>query len=370
VSGRLRIAVVGAGNIAQQHLPVLTQHPLCDVAVLCDRDPAILAATADRFAIPGRAADVADVLRRDDLDAAFVLVSHRATVAVAGAFLDAGMPVLLEKPPGMYSNQTARLAEIQERRGTLHMVGLNRRFYASHLAARAWLGQHGPLASLTLEAHEDLTRMTTSRFLKEELPLMQRRRAYANGIHALDLIRYFGGEVAEVQALRAASVYPFPDSFGAVLRFSGAPGAGGPGDSGRSDESSGSGGPGEPRQATPAIGRVSMDFFAPGQHRFDLTTANARLESDRPFLGVTLHVRGEPSVRFEPDEDDVRFKPGFWKQDTTFLEGVRRGRQPAAPAATLVDAYQTMRLIDRICGSGETGETGETGDAGASGGAS
>jgi predicted dehydrogenase len=330
---RLRVAVVGAGNIAQQHLPVLTQHPGCEVVVLCDADPAVLAATAGRFGIAGRTGDLADVLRRDDLDAAFVLVSHRATVAVAGAFLEAGLPVLLEKPPGMYAHETAALAAIQARRGTLHTVGLNRRFYASHLAARAWLRQHGPLASLTLEAHEDLTRMTTSRFLPHELPLMQRRRAYANGIHALDLIRYFGGEVAEVSAARAAVAYPFPDSFAALLRF-------------RPPAAAGA------QEAGGAIGRVAMDFFAPGQHRFDLATGGARLISDSPFGGVTLRVRGEPEVRFEPDADDTRYKPGFWKQDSAFLEGVRLGRQPADPAATLADAYETMRLIDRICGAG------------------
>ena len=146
---RLRVAVVGAGNIAQQHLPVLTQHPGCEVVVLCDADPAVLAETAAASASAGRQ-DRRSAWRtscraaRDDLDAAFVLVSHRATVAVAGAFLEAGLPVLLEKPPGMYAHETGALAEIQARRGTLHMVGLNRRFYASHLEARAGCGSTGP----------------------------------------------------------------------------------------------------------------------------------------------------------------------------------------------------------------------------------
>ncbi|MBI3972399.1 MAG: Gfo/Idh/MocA family oxidoreductase [Chloroflexi bacterium] len=321
---RLRVAVVGAGNIAQQHLPVLTQHPLCEVAVLCDVNAAVLAATADRFGIAERITSPEALLRRDDLDAAFVLVSHRATVAVASAFIAAGIPTLLEKPPGIYSSQTAALAELQAHNGTIAMVGLNRRFYASHLAAREWLRAHGPLATLTVEAHEDLTRMTTSRFTPDELPVMMRRRAHSNGIHALDLVRYFGGEVAEVHAERAAFEHDFADSFTATLRFAGG-----------------------------AVGRVIMDFFAPGSHRFECRTVGARLTSDTSFGGVTLTVRGQPAVRFEPDEEDRRFKAGFWKQDSVFLEAVRAGRQPASPAASLADAYETMRLIDRICGDGD-----------------
>ena len=144
---------------------------------------------------------------------------------------------------------------------------------------------------------------------------MQRRRAYANGIHALDLIRYFGGEVAEVDAARAAVAYPFPEFVRGPAPVS-PPGGGQPAAAGRSAPAGG------------AIGRVAMDFFAPGQHRFDVATDGARLISDRPFGGVTLRVRGEPAVRFEPDADDTRYKPGFWKQDSAFLEGVRLGRQP------------------------------------------
>jgi predicted dehydrogenase len=50
---RLRVAVIGAGNIAQRHLPVLGGSPDCEVAVLCDANPAILAETAQRFTAPG-----------------------------------------------------------------------------------------------------------------------------------------------------------------------------------------------------------------------------------------------------------------------------------------------------------------------------
>jgi predicted dehydrogenase len=321
---RLRVAVVGAGNIARQHLPVLTHHPLCEVALLCDADPAALAGTADRFGIAGRGAGVADVLRRDDVDAAFVLVSHRATAEVAGACLAAGLPAMIEKPPGMFSAHTARLVELQARHGTIAQVGLNRRFYASHLAARAAVAAAGPLATLTVEAHEDLSRMTTGRFRPEEVALMRRRRPYANGIHALDLIRYFGGEVETVEVRRRAAAHDFPDGYAAILGL-----------------------------ASGALGRVAMDFLGPGSHRFELRTATATVTSDAPFLGATLRRRDQPAERLEPDDDDRRYKPGFWKQDTTFLEAVHAGRQPPFPAPSLADAYETMRLIDRLFGGAE-----------------
>ena len=238
---RLRVAVIGAGNIAQQHLPVLGGYPDCEVAVLCDANPAILAETAERFTAPGaalanqdppeRLTDVRAVLARDDLDAVFVLVSVLAVARVAGQFVAAGMPSFIEKPPGIASAETERLAELQQRHGTVAVVGLNRRFYSSHLEARRRLLAHGPVATVTVEAHEDLTRAVTR---DKFPPPVLRRWAYANGIHALDLLRFFGGEVAEVDAERAtvedAARNGAPDSISARLRYvSGARGARPPG---------------------------------------------------------------------------------------------------------------------------------------------
>jgi predicted dehydrogenase len=341
----LRVAVIGAGNIAQQHLPVLLAHPDCEVALLCDSDPATLARTAQRLRSMGGAegeggpqagepggadgggegelrhpelvTEVGDVLRRDDLDAAFVLVSVLAVSAVAGACLEAGLPTFVEKPPGIASAETARLAELQQRRGTVAVVGLNRRFYSSHLAARERLLALGPLATVTVEAHEDLARVSREKFP----PLVLRRWAYANGIHALDLLRFFGGEVTEVLSRQETVEGPFPDSFSALLRF-----------------------------ASGASGRAAVDWMAPGRHRFEVRGVGARATSLGGLGSTELALRGREPEVLEPDADDRRFKAGFWKQDGAFLAGVRAGRQPPFPSPSLADAHATMVLLDRLCG--------------------
>ena len=313
---RVRIAVIGAGNIAQQHLPVLTNHPDCEVAVLCDLDQATLAATAQRFGIADQTASVDAVLRRDDLDAAFVLVSVLQVANVAGACLAAGLPTFLEKPPGIYSADTAQLAELAERHGTIAMVGLNRRFYSSHQAAREHLLARGPVMTVTVEAHEDLARVSREKFP----PVVLRRWAYANGIHALDLLRFFGGDVLEVEAQRAQVENAFPDCFTAHLRF-----------------------------ANGAIGRAAVDWMAPDRHRFEVRAVGVRATSEPGFGATEVAVRGQPPATIAPDEDDRRYKPGFWKQDSAFLAGVCAGRQPVWPAPSLADAHRTMLMIDRIC---------------------
>jgi len=197
------------------------------------------------------------------------------------------------------------------------MVGLNRRFYATNLGAREALAAHGPLTTITVEAHEDLTRPSRAKFP----PQVLRRWAYANGIHALDLLRFFGGEVAEVHAFQDRYEADWPDCQTAVLRF-----------------------------ASGAHGRALVDYMAPGGHRYELRGIGIRASSSPGLEQVVLTTRGEPERRLELDADDRQYKPGFWKQDSTFLAAVQAGHQPPFPAASLADAHRTMVLIDQICG--------------------
>jgi hypothetical protein len=105
--------------------------------------------------------------------------------------------------------------------------------------------------------------------------------------------------------------------------------------------------------------RGLADHFAPGRSRFDLAVVGARATSGAGLNSTQVVTGGQPPRVLEQEEDDRRFKPGLWKQDGAFLEGVRRGRQPPWPAASLSDAYQTTRLIDRISlGAAESGAEG------------
>ena len=316
---RLRVAVIGAGNIAQQHLPVLTDHPDCEVAVLCDGNAAVLAETAQRFEIGEQAADADALLRRDDLDAVFVLVSVLQVAAVAGKFIAAGMPTFVEKPPGIYSADTARLAELAEKHGTVATVGLHRRFYSTTQAVRHRLAQQGPLATITVEAHGDFARLNRAKFP----PLVRQRWAYANGIHALDLLRFFGGEVDDIQSFQGRygryDGEAWPDCHTAMLRF-----------------------------ASGAHGRALLDHMAPGGYHYEVRCVGARATSGRSFGTAVVTVSGQPDQHLELDSQDQQYKAGFWRQDSAFLAGVRAGRQPPFPAVSLSDAHRTMQMIDQI----------------------
>jgi predicted dehydrogenase len=313
----LEIAVIGAGHIAQQHLAVLVDLPEAVVTTLVDTDPNALEETALRFGIRQRLDSHQPILEQTQPDAVFVLVSVLKVAEVAADFLHAGIPTFLEKPPGLYTIQTRELASLAKDRQVPAMVGVNRRFYSTLLNGRERLLEEGPIRSVTVEAHEDLQRIRDREKFPEEV---QCRWSAANGIHALDLLRFFGGNVAEVKASRETVEGPMSDCCTAFLRFEGG-----------------------------STGRALMDWFAPGGHRVEVRSVGATLTSD---MGSGAHIRYRDGHReqLEWDELDRQYKPGFYRQDQTFLKWVLDGGALPFPACSLEDAVGTMEMIDAIVG--------------------
>ena len=77
--------------------------------VLCEVDTGRLASVAAQFRISETRTDYRDMLARDGLDAVLVLTPPAATYGIAKDCLSAGLPTLMEKPPGMTTDCVAFL---------------------------------------------------------------------------------------------------------------------------------------------------------------------------------------------------------------------------------------------------------------------
>ena len=60
--------------------------------------------------------------------------------------------------------------------------------------------------------------------------------------------------------------------------------------------------------------------------------------------------RSRAPIALPIDDVDRRFKPGFYRQMRTFVEMVRSGAPPPAPAADLADALASMQLAAWLAG--------------------
>jgi len=95
---RVRLGVVGAGNIADLNVAGYLQHPRCDVLAVCDVDADVAKEAAERWGAPKWYADLDDLLDDPDIDAVEVLTpTHLHHDHVLDA-LDAGKHVSVQKP--------------------------------------------------------------------------------------------------------------------------------------------------------------------------------------------------------------------------------------------------------------------------------
>ena len=110
----LRIAVIGAGMMGRLHLRVAAELPTTRVVAVVDVNP-----EAERLAWLAHADWLQTLDELDDrqLDAAIVAVPTGDHARVAGALLERGVPVLLEKPIAASVEEARGLIETASRTG-------------------------------------------------------------------------------------------------------------------------------------------------------------------------------------------------------------------------------------------------------------
>lgn len=312
---KINVGVIGIGAMAIHHLDVLKSFSDVKIAALCNRSPERRNAAAARYDVSQTYADYRQMLDETELDAVFVTVNALNLVEVATGCLERGYDALIEKPPGLRSAETWKLAEIAEQNCCKAMIGLNRRFYSVVRHAQKAIDEAGPLIAITVEAPE---RITQAKALNHHPPGIIANWIFANGVHCLDLLRFLGGEITQIHTISHRWVEKTGDSFGALIEF----------ESG-------------------AMGHYISHWQTPGRWRVDLYGQDIRVYLEPLEEGYILQRNVEP-IPIEIDEVDRQFKAGVHAQNRYFIDCVKENKIPERPAATLEDAAKTMELIETI----------------------
>ena len=184
----LRVALIGGGNHSRrEHLPALaryvSEHPGgVEPVAFCDLNRDVAEAVAAEYGFGASYTDVAAMLEAERLDGCIAVTPVPVTAAVASQVVEAGVPLLMEKPPGCTPAEARRLNELVVSRNARVMVGMNRRFDPALSAAHAWRGDR-PL---------EYVRATMLRRARREKDFFME-----TGLHALDALRWLAGDVRE-----------------------------------------------------------------------------------------------------------------------------------------------------------------------------
>ena len=125
---KLKVAVIGCGNIAMSHLTAYKNNPHVEIYALCDIDEKILADRAEKFGVSRSYTDYHEMLTLDEIDAVSVCTWNAAHAECAIASLKAGKHVLCEKPMAINAEQARQMQAAADENGKLLMIGFVRRF--------------------------------------------------------------------------------------------------------------------------------------------------------------------------------------------------------------------------------------------------
>ena len=94
----LRVAIVGCGKIADQHVHAIGRIPDCSIVAVCDQEPLMAQQLAERFKIPGVFSNAQEMLKAVSPDVVHITTPPRSHYTLARECLEAGGHVYLEKP--------------------------------------------------------------------------------------------------------------------------------------------------------------------------------------------------------------------------------------------------------------------------------
>jgi virulence factor len=201
---RIRVGVVGAGNIASiAQLPTLVQRDDVELAALVSRrqDPGPL---IRRWGFGAAYGTVEDMLTAESLDAVFVLTPRSEHAHAVEACLRRDLDVFCEKPLAPSADEAERLADLADQHGRILMVDFNRRYAPVYVTGRETFGSAG----------------ATFCVAQKNRPGSEYRATFENAIHMVDLLRWYcGGEAVEVTAHAAGDDLWEEDGTAAMVRF-------------------------------------------------------------------------------------------------------------------------------------------------------
>lgn len=218
---KLRVGILGVGPIAQiAHLPALLKAYNVHLLAACDVSTEVLNAVVNRYQISRAYTHTDQFLADDDIEAIVISVAISYHTPLTLAALRAGKHVLVEKPLASTVAECEELVQTAHQTGRQLQIGCMKRFdHALESAQRfvheamgqpflvsGWSydskfhagygGAYVRSLNVPLFESQDQLRHPPQRQYSD--PVL--RKLLGHGIHIIDLLRFFGGDIVAVAA--------------------------------------------------------------------------------------------------------------------------------------------------------------------------
>ncbi len=128
-SNKIRIGIIGAGNIAQsQHIPAYLRLKDVELVAVCDLKEERAKEVAEKYGMKYSTTSINDLVALEELDAVDICAWNNAHAQAAIAAAAAGKHILCEKPMALNVQQAEEMLKASKKSGKVFMMGFVNRF--------------------------------------------------------------------------------------------------------------------------------------------------------------------------------------------------------------------------------------------------
>ena len=196
---RLKLAIIGAGSIAQAYAKVLEQSGEVTLAAVVDVRPEAAAALAEAYDC-ARHLSHRELIAAGEIDAAIVCTPPVSHPEICIDLLEAGIAVLCEKPLSIERESALRMIETAERKRVTFTMASKFR-YASDVVKAKSIVESGILGEIVLFENAFTSRVDMSDRWNSRPEISGGGVLIDNGTHSVDIMRYFLGPLESVHAV-------------------------------------------------------------------------------------------------------------------------------------------------------------------------
>jgi predicted dehydrogenase len=319
----MRVAIIGCGLIGHKRARVLKDCRLVACVDAVGERAAALART-----IPGALPfnDWRTVVERSDVDAIIISTTHDVLAEIALAAVTAGKHVLVEKPAARRAAELDAVIAAAQHRRVLVRVGFNHRYHPALRKARTLCAEGAVGEILYVRGrYGHGGRLGYEKEWRADPMVSGGGELIDQGVHLIDLARWFLGDFTEVHGFAHAYYWKMPVEDNGFLLLK------------------------TTAQQTAFLhasctewkNLFSFEIFG-RQGKLDITGLGGSYGTERLTYYRMLPQMGPPETTiWEYPMTDTSWEVEF----AEFVEDIRLGRQPAA---SLQDAQAALQVIEQI----------------------
>ena len=204
----MRVGIIGAGLQGSRLAPAVHDHPRSEVAVISAAHAESAARLAGRIGCDS-AVGWRPVVEREDVDAVVICTPPHLHAEIGIAAMRRGKHVLCEKPLTRTFDEAAEMLAAAREEDVILGCGFNHRFHPGLRQAHAWVDEGAIGHPVFLRCRYGICgRPGYHREWRSDPDVVGGGQMMEQGIHAVDLARWFLSDFVEVTAFAGSQYWP------------------------------------------------------------------------------------------------------------------------------------------------------------------